>query len=119
MVKKLKWAVRLGPQEWVRYTYERPPGDPVELLGSVKRGMQVGALALVDGEYFQVIGDHMALLNTSQIARALAKAPAADGQSANKPTPYLAPTQKPAAAPVVIVKRKRTFVRPDPLDTSA
>lgn len=105
LVKKASWHVRLGTLEWSRYTYERPENDPLRLLGSVRRGLQVGALALNEqGQYVQVVGDFITQLNSSQISRALAKAKAPDNFSAARP-----PEQK-APAPIVTVKRRRSFV---------
>lgn len=102
MPKKSKWVVRLGQSEWSRYTYQRTAKDGLQLLGSVRRGAQVGALALTDqGTYVQVVGDHTINLNQSQITGALA--------SAQKPVNnWERPTRvQPVAPPVVIVKRRR------------
>ena len=104
MAKKLAWFVRLGPLEWARYTYDRPEGDPLRLLGSVKRGPQMGALGVTaDGQYVQVVGDFITPLCTSQITRVLAKAKAPDSR----------PPARPVSAPVVVVvKRRRTYTAP-------
>ena len=107
MVKKATWFVRLGPLEWARYTYARPQGDPLQLLGSVRRGPQMGALAITgDGQYVQVVGDFITALNSSQITRALAKVKPAE-------TSYSVPRPASPAAhvPVVTIKRRRVFVR--------
>jgi hypothetical protein len=54
------WVVRLGREEWQRFTYERPEGSPLQLLGSVAQGAGIGALAVdEDGNYLQVNGDHV------------------------------------------------------------
>lgn len=75
MAKKVAWFVRLGPLEWSRYTYARLEGDPLRLLGSVKRGLQMGALAITEeGRYVQVVGDFIMPLSSGQIARAIAQA---------------------------------------------
>lgn len=104
MFKKSAWQVRLGPLEWLKYTYDRPKGDPLILLGSVRRGMQVGALATNhEKQYLQVVGDHMTLLNSAQIIRAIAKSEVSDGQPHHRAPP------RAAIAPVVIVKKRRTF----------
>lgn len=100
--------MRLGVPEWSRYTYARPEDDPLRLLGSVRRGPQMGALARTqDGQYVQVVGDYVTPLNSSQLARALAKA---------KPEEPSYPVQRPVARvgppPVVVIKRRRTFVAP-------
>lgn len=108
MAKKAGWIVRLGAHEWSRYTYRRLDGDPLCLLGSVKRGQQVGALAITDdGRYVQVVGDFIVSLNNSQITAAVAKAAKLDPYAAVRTVP------RAVAAPVVIVKRRRVFVPTD------
>lgn len=103
MAKKLAWFVRLGPLEWARYTYDRLDDDPLRLLGSVKRGPQMGALAITaDGQYVQVVGDFITPLCTSQIVRALVKAKAPEPRA----------PARPLCVPVVVVKRRRVFVAP-------
>ena len=98
--------MRLGTLEWSRYTYARPEGDALRLLGSVRRGPQMGALAMTeDGQYVQVVGDHVTPLNTAQLTRAMAKV---------KPEAPSYPVQKTLARtgppPVVTIKRRRTYV---------
>lgn len=106
LLKKPAWQVRLGPLEWLKYTYARPEGDVLTLLGSIKKGLQVGALAINrESQYFQVVGDHLTLLNTSQITKAMAKAKAPDSAPVYRLKPPTAP------APLVIVKKRRTFVK--------
>lgn len=66
----------------------------------------MGALAMTeDGQYVQVVGDYVTPLNSSQLTRAMAKA---------KPEEPSYPVQKPIARvgppPVVIIKRRRTYV---------
>jgi hypothetical protein len=101
MTKKLKWTVRLGKPEWERHTYERDENDNIRLLGSVRRGLQVGALGVThEGKYLQVVGDHIVELNTSQIAGAIAVASIQAGRTAHHFT-------KPKASPVVTVKKRR------------
>ena len=78
----------------------------MRLLGSVRRGPQMGALAMTeDGHYVQVVGDYVTPLNSSQLTRALAKA---------KPEELSYPVQKTVARvgppPVVTIKRRRTYV---------
>jgi hypothetical protein len=34
----MDWVVRLGREEWQRFTYERSEGNPLRLLGSVTKG---------------------------------------------------------------------------------
>jgi hypothetical protein len=101
-----KWHIRLGENEWIKHTYFRCENDDIKLLGSVRRGAQVGALAInQDGQFFQVVGDYLVPLNKSQVAKALAAA------SIN---PYLATSYVkkavPVTPPVVIVKRRRIAV---------
>jgi len=105
MVDKSKdWHVRLGAQEWQRFTYPRPEGDPLQLLGSVRRGARIGALAITpDGQYVQVNGDHLSPLNGSQMRRALSKAEPVRGKPSAPPSPQ--------NAPVIVIKRRRTIVK--------
>ena len=108
--KKPNWYIRLGALEALRHTYERPETDTLQLLGSIRRGPQIGALALTsDGQYIQIVGDHQTPLNAAQIKRALASATLA-------PTPHHAPSSPkltaPFTAPVVVVKRRRTYIAP-------
>lgn len=103
MAKKPSWYVRLGDPEWARHTYARPADDALHLLGSVRRGQQVGALAKTDaGEFVQVVGDFIIPLNKRKIESALARAGSAPPMDY---APRTAP--KPAAPPVIIVKRRR------------
>ncbi len=102
MAKKPTWYVRLGQLEWARHTYVRTADDPLELLGSVRRGMQVGALAKTqDGEYVQVVGDYVVALNKKKIETALAKAGGVEAVSAPRAV------SKPAPPPIITVKRRR------------
>ena len=101
MSKKTKWMVRLGVAEWERHTYARADGDDLRLLGSVRRGLQVGALGVTfDGTYVQVVGDYIVELNGSQISAAIA---AASIKTCRTPRP----AAKSLNAPVVVVKRRR------------
>lgn len=66
----------------------------------------MGALAMTqDGQYVQVVGDYVTSLNSSQLARAMAKV---------KPEEPTYPVQRPLARvgppPVVVIKRRRTYV---------
>lgn len=104
MSKKTKWHIRLGESEWLRYTYTRNEGDELKLLGSVRKGPQVGALGVnTRGDYLQVVGDYEVALNRSQIDKVLA------GLS-RAPNRFTRALQTPAAAPVVVVKRRRIAV---------
>ncbi len=99
--------MRLGTLEWSRYTYSRPDNDPLRLLGSVRRGLQIGALALNEqGQYVQVVGDHITPLNTSQISRAMTKVSSA----VPVPAPRSQASVRAVSAPVVTVKRRRVYV---------
>lgn len=114
--RKPGWRVILGKLAWSKYTYERPPGDALKLLGSVRKGMQVGALAMTaEGQYVQVVGDHLTPLNTKMIAKALANAPkdpaAFDPAFSGEP-PLRLTARKDSPAPVVIVKKRRVAVMP-------
>jgi len=84
------------------FAQERPG---MRLLGTVQRGMQIGALALMeDGNYAQVNGDVVEPLNASRVLHAMRK------QHAAAPTFRSA---APAAAPaVVVVKKRRRIVMP-------
>lgn len=109
MAKKIAWFVRLGSLEWSRFTYARPEGDALKLLGSVKRGPQMGALALTqDGHYVQVVGDFITPLNTSQLTRAVALAKTREPE--RHALPRMAARTTPTTVPVVTVKRRRTYV---------
>lgn len=102
------WVVRLGREEWLRYTYERPQGDSLQLLGSVSRGPQIGALAVdKDGHYLQINGDYTSPLNSITLRRAVAAA----RQSGWRPA---APAgQDSARVPVVTIKRRRVALPAD------
>lgn len=108
MRSKVIWLVRLGEVEWSRFTYARAESDPLRLLGSVRRGAQLGALAVTAEErYVQVVGDLVSPLPTGEIAKAIAKA-----RRLQPYEPYLRarPVPSTAPAPVVTVKRRRVFV---------
>lgn len=114
--RKPGWRVVIGRLAWSRHTYERPQGDALKLLGSVRRGMQVGALAMTDeDQYVQVVGDHITPLNTKKIAKALANAPkesaAFDPEFSKESSPWRG-ARKDTPAPVVIVKKRRVAVMP-------
>ena len=93
--------------EWRRYTYDRPPEDGLKLLGSIRKGLQVGALAQTDdGQYLLVVGDHETPLNQSQITKALGNSP----RQAHVTLPTTTNFQ--AAAPPVVVVKKRRIIKP-------
>lgn len=104
----LDWVVRLGREEWQRFTYERSEGNPLRLLGSVTQGAGMGALAVdQDGNYLQVNGDHVSPLNSGQLRRAVAAARTFSWTSA-------VPTrQEPSRVPVVVIKRRRVVPATD------
>jgi len=97
--------VRLGAQEWAKYTYERPPEDPLQLLGSARHGMQSGALAKLGDDFVLVVGDHVTPLShadNKQLAAATAHARTVEPvfvaqQTAVRATPPV----------VVVIKRRR------------
>ncbi|MBS0339088.1 MAG: hypothetical protein JSS56_01080 [Proteobacteria bacterium] len=98
-MKSSSFQITLGPR-WAAFAQER---EGARMLGTVQRGMQIGALALLaDGTYAQVNGDVIEPLNTSRVLHAMRKQHAAP--------PRLA---RPAAAPVVVVtKKRRRIVQP-------
>ena len=111
--RKPGWRVVLGKVAWSRYTYERPEGDDLKLLGSVSKGAQVGALAMtVEGEYVQVVGDYMVPLKTKEIAKAVANAPRETNPVLSGETPSWQAFCKEAPPPVVIVRKRRVAVMP-------
>lgn len=110
----MDWVVRLGREEWQRFTYERPEGHPLRLLGSVARGAGMGALAVdEDGNYLQVNGDHVSPLSGGQLRRAVAAAKASNW------TPARATRQESSRVPVVVIKRRRLVPSADAAKTSA
>jgi len=57
LLMKQDWTVRLGPLEWSRYTIADKETLGLKLLGSVRRGAGVGALALLaDGSLCKSTG---------------------------------------------------------------
>lgn len=111
--RKPGWRVVLGRTAWSRYTYERPEGDELKLLGSVGKGAQVGALAMTaEGEYVQVVGDHLTPLKTKEIAKAVANAPKESNPEFSRETPSWLVARKESPAPAVIVKKRRVALRP-------
>lgn len=111
--RKPGWRVVLGRTAWSRYTYERPEGDALTLLGSVSKGAQVGALAkTAEGEYVQVVGDQQVPLKTKEIAKAVADAPKESSSEFSRERHPRLLARKESAAPVVIVKKRRVAVMP-------
>jgi hypothetical protein len=93
------------------FTHPRPPEDELRLLGSVRRGPQMGALAIDrQGRYLQVNGDHVNELSQSQLAAAVERATAqqvAAYQLRNADWARQRLIAKPAAKPPVVVVRRR------------
>jgi hypothetical protein len=110
----MDWVVRLGREEWQRFTYERPEGNPLRLLGSVAQGAGMGALAVdEEGNYLQVNGDHVSPLSSGQLRRAIAAAKASSWTPARPTRP------EPSRVPVVVVKRRRLVPSTDAAKTGA
>jgi len=100
------WVVRLGRDEWMRFTYERPAGHALQLLGSVTRGPQTGALARdQDGNYLQVNGDYTSPLNSPRFRQAVAAARSSSWK------PFAPTRQETARVPVVTIKRRRVVAQ--------
>lgn len=111
--RKPGWRVVLGRAAWSRYTYERPEGDDLTLLGSVSKGAQVGALAMTaEGAYVQVVGDYLVPLKTKEIAKAVANAPREPKPNFSRDSPPWQAADNESPAPVVIVKKRRVAIMP-------
>lgn len=107
MEERTDWVVRLGRDEWMRFTYERPVGHALQLLGSVTRGPQTGALARdQDGNYLQVNGDYTSPLNSLRLRQAVAAARSSSWK------PFVPTRQEAARVPVVTIKRRRVVSQP-------
>jgi len=90
------FRIHIGPR-WAAFAQARPDAT---MLGTVQRGMQIGALALLsDGRYAQVNGDVVEVLNASRVRHAMR----------SQHGTALAPQSAPAAvaAPVVVTIKKR------------
>ena len=95
------WRIQLGEEYWGRFTYARPAGDLLRLLGSIARGSQIGALGeLAESGYVQVNGDHVAPLSASQVRHAVEAAKLATRRVRQH-------RGAPSQAVVVTVKRRR------------
>lgn len=113
-MKKKSWTVSLEPAIWAAFTHPRAAGDELRLLGCVRRGPQMGALAIdCRGRYVQVNGDYVTDLNQSQISAAVRRASAAVAGPASAPAGcgHDAPLHRrpPAKAPVIIVRKRRVL----------
>lgn len=106
---KSRWSVRLGTLEWAKHTYERSSDDPLQLLGSARRGLQSGALARLGDELVLVVGDHVTTLShadNKDIAAATAHA-----RTEDRPFVFQ-PAALPAKPPVVVVIKRRRIPVP-------
>ena len=65
-----------------------------------------------EGEYVQVVGDHLVPLKTKEIAKAVANAPKESNPVFSIETPPWLVARKESPAPVVIVKKRRVAVMP-------
>lgn len=100
--------VRPG-NDWTRFTY---PRREMQMIGSIRMGMEIGALArLPCGDYLKLNGDVVELLNPARVQAALRRAQCAaqsrnlaDGHPAAHAHSYARP---PAPPPVVIIKKRR------------
>ena len=102
--RKDDWFVQLGEEAWLPFTHGRPADGSLRLLGSVRRGPRVGALGITEeGHYVQVNGDHISVLNRSQLHRAVTRA--------NALQPRSVPARNAPPAPVVVIKRRRIIAR--------
>jgi hypothetical protein len=124
------WQIQLGELYWRRFTTERPTSEGLQLLGSVQRGAQKGALAVSnDGQtYYQINGDYLTPLSPAQLKRAVqiataalhtGVAPLGAGASAVRSSttpswslPHNPQAHRPrsAASPVVVVVKRRRVV---------
>lgn len=113
---KPKWIVCLGEAEWGRFTHAGVANTGMQLLGSIRRGLQTGALALDEhGRYVQLNGDHRTELNQPQVATACRRARhehrSGPRVGFRRPgTTYQPVASKPvASAPVVIVRKHKVL----------
>lgn len=113
--------ITLG-RAWQPYVPGNAPD--AELLGTVSRGAQIGALArLPDGRYMQINGDWMTPLNGAKVEHELRKARTLPhgprGRASSLPLPGMPHEpviERPAAAtaPVVVrVRKRRVAVLPN------
>jgi len=95
--------------EWAKYTYERPPENSMQLLGSARRGMQSGALAKLGVEFVLVVGDHVTPLSRAdnkELTLATTHARTVESAFVVQPVPVR------AAPPVVVVIKRRRIPVP-------
>lgn len=83
-MSRARLLVRINP-DWFRFTYEKPG---IELLGTVQRGAQIGALVrLPDGKFAEENGDWLHPLNTAQVSLALKQAARGPSNFRGRPSP--------------------------------
>lgn len=102
------WHVHLGRLEWLRFTYPRCESDPMQLIGSIRRGPQIGALAILGDQFFQVNGDFTCRLSPFLVRKAVAKARAAEAPARPSRGMGLKRT-----TPEIKFKRRRVFTMTD------
>ncbi|MDY0747346.1 hypothetical protein SNE35_22780 [Paucibacter sp. R3-3] len=79
----------------------------MELMGTIQSGMQVGALArLPSGDYAQVNGDYIEVLNAGHVATALRRAGVSEHAGA------IGGNKESLAAPTVTIKKRRRIALP-------
>ena len=94
------------PAEWTRFARERTT-DQFQLLGSVRKGASIGALAVApDGRYLQVNGDYVSSIDTNKLRRAVQ---AATSQMASVTRLPMAAQRRDVPSPVVVIKRRRSL----------
>ncbi len=99
----------MGAHECAKHTYERSADDPLHLMGSARRGLQVGAIAKLEGEFVLVVGDHVTTLSHAD-NKELA---AATAHTMTDDRPFVfQPIRVRAAPPVVVVIKLRHVPAP-------
>lgn len=105
-----KWIARLGDSEWAQFTHAGAMKDGLQLLGSLRRGMQTGALARdLEGRYVLLNGDHQTTVNQSQVEAAVRRATPRPGQAGAPAVTYQPVIGRPQGTPVVVVRRRRVL----------
>jgi hypothetical protein len=106
MASTSQWSIRLG-DNGLRFAQ---PRSGMVVLGTIQRGMQIGALAqLDDGTYVQVNGDVIQSLNASKIKKELRGASGTPSRMGAMPVTSRSVS---AASVTVVVKKKRRMVMP-------
>lgn len=86
VVMKHKMSVRLASHrwDWQRFAIVNRPG--FTFIGTVQRGLQVGALARDEkGTYYQVNGDNLQALNEHQVTQAIVRARQRQSEAQQRP----------------------------------